>query len=189
MTNVDLPPTRAAVTISGKRCPYERRWSGRRLLPADGYLAFDTETEVVDLRREVPRLALASASAGEGESCLIHPDDVGTFVLAHKGLHLVAHNSAFDFWVIEAHLRGRCEEEAVRAWWEIAARNRLHDSMLLDMLVRLARDDSYPDPRNLAVVAGAYAGLSISKDDPYRVRYGEIIGKAWGTVEQGFFEY
>jgi DNA adenine methylase len=180
------PPT---VTISGKEFPYVRRWAGQRLLPVDGYLAFDTETDLVDLKRQIPRLALASASAGEQASCLVHPDDVGKFVLAHKGLHIICHNAAFDFWVIEDHLRRRGEEVARRAWWAIADTNRLHDSMILDMLVRLAKDDSYPDPHDLAVVAKKYAGLDISKTDPYRMRYGEIIGKDWAEVDEGFFAY
>src|SRR5262249_50491799 len=179
----------ATVTISGQEYSYVRRWQGERLLPADGYLAFDSETEVVDLKRQLPRIALASASAGDKNSCLIHPDDVGRFVLAHKGLHFVCHNAAFDFWVVEDHLRQRGEEQARAAWWDIVTRNCLHDSMLLDMLVRLARDDSYPDMRDLAVVARDYAGLEGSKDDPHPLRYGEILGKDWSEVEKGFFDY
>ena len=77
------------VTISGKEHPHGRRWRGERLLPADGYLAFDTETEVIDLHRHIPRLALASASAGPEDSCLIHPDDLGQFVQAHRSLLLL----------------------------------------------------------------------------------------------------
>jgi DNA polymerase I-like protein with 3'-5' exonuclease and polymerase domains len=177
------------VVISGKEFPYARRWSGRRLLPSDGYLAIDVETEVVDLKRAIPRLALASASAGEMESCLIHPDDVSRFILAHKGLHFIAHNAAFDFWVVEQHLRLRGEEGARRAWWEIADKNRLHDSMLLDALLRLAQEDHFPDPRNLAVVARTYVGLEIDKDDPFRMRYGEILDKDWDDIEDGFFDY
>lgn len=67
--------------------------------------------------------------------------------------------------------------------------NRLHDSMLLDALLRLGRDDSYPVPRRLDEIAREYAGLTISKEDPYRMRYGEIIGTDWNTVEKGFFTY
>ncbi len=187
---VTLLSPAATVTLSGREFPYVRRWSGQRLLPADGYLAFDTETEVVDLKRQIPRLALASASAGERDSCLIHPDDLGAFVLAHQGLHWICHNSPFDFWVVEQHLHRRGEEGARRAWWRIADQNRLHDSMILDMLVRLARDDSYPNPRDLGFVAWGYAALEVSKDDPYRVRYGELIGADWDEIEEeGFFAY
>jgi DNA polymerase I-like protein with 3'-5' exonuclease and polymerase domains len=181
--------SQATTTISDKEYPYERRWCGRRLLPADGYLAFDTETEVVDLKQFIPRLVVASASAGDEDNCLIHPDDLGQFILQHRSLHVVCHHAAFDFWVVEDHLRQRGEEAARRAWWAMADQNRLHDSMLLDMLVRLARNDSYPDPRDLATVACQYADLRITKDDPYRMRYGEIIGRDWATVEQGFFDY
>jgi hypothetical protein len=179
----------AVVTISGQEFPYLRHWSDKPLLPMDGYLAFDTETEVVDLKRHIPQLALAAASTGPKASSLIHPDDLGRFVLAHKSLHIVCHHAAFDFWVVENHLRQRGEEAARRAWWDLAEQNRLHDSMLLDMLVRLARDDSYPDPRDLATVAKHYADLSIAKDDPYRLRYGEIIGANWDAVEEEFFTY
>ena len=186
--NALLTP-QAAVTIGGNSYPYTRRWSGQRLLPRDGYLAFDTETEVVDLKRHIPRLALASATAGETESCLIHPDDVGRFVLAHRGLRFVCHNAAFDFWVIEHHLRRRGEEEARSAWWAAADDGRLHDTMLLDALVRLATDDTFPRPLPLDAVAREYAGLEVDKNDPYRLRYAEIISADWAAVEEGFFVY
>src|SRR5262249_17958279 len=42
---------------------------------------------------------------------------------------------------------------------------------------------------DLALVAKHYAGLEITKDDPYRKRYGEIIGKDWQAVEEGYFKY
>jgi DNA polymerase I-like protein with 3'-5' exonuclease and polymerase domains len=61
--------------------------------------------------------------------------------------------------------------------------------MLLDGLLRLARDDSFPRLRDLGTLAQEYAGLAIDKSDPYRMRYGELIGKDWSGVEQGFFSY
>jgi DNA polymerase I-like protein with 3'-5' exonuclease and polymerase domains len=179
----------AAVTISGQEYPYRQRWRGERMEPRDHHLAFDTETEVVDLQRQIPRLALATASAGKKDNALIHPDDLGAFILVHKELHFVCHNATFDFWVVEQHLRERQEEEARKAWWSIVDTGRLHDSMILDSLVRLARDDSYPDPRDLATVAKQYVGMEISKDDPYRKRYAEIIGQDWTTIEEGFPDY
>src|SRR5262249_13819517 len=111
------------------------------------------------------------------------------FVLAHQHLDWVCQHAAFDFWVVDRHLCRSGEEEARVAWWRIAQQGRLHDSMLLDMLVRLARDDSYPSPRDLAVLARHYCGLEITKDDPHRRRYAEIIGRDWDAVEEGFFLY
>jgi hypothetical protein len=179
----------AAVTISGQKYLYRQRWRGERMEPCDRYIAFDTETEVLDLQRQIPRLALATASAGENDNAIIHPDDVGAFIMAHTDLRFICHHAAFDFWTVEQHLRQRCEEDARRAWWDVAATNRLHDSLLLDMLLRLARDDSFPRPRDLAVVASEYADMEVSKEDPYRRRYVEIIGKPWAEVDEKFFEY
>lgn len=182
-------PTPSVVTINGQEYRYSRRWAGQRLLPDDGYLAFDTETDVVDLKQAIPQLALASASAGDDCSCLIHPDDLGAFILAHRYLHWVFHNAAFDFWVVEQHLRQAGRHEALQVWWAIAESDHLHDSMLLDALLRLARNDSDPFNRNLAVVTKEYTGLEITKDDSYRLRYGEIIGQDWDMVDEGFFTY
>jgi hypothetical protein len=178
------------VIISGQTFSYVRRWSGETLQPADGHLAIDTETEPIpdDPAAPPPRLALTSASDG-GTHCLIHPDDLGQFLLAHRGLRFVAHNAAFDFWVVEHHLRQRGEEEARSIWWRLADDGRLHDTMLLDALVRLAKDDTFPQSRPLNVVAREYAGLDVDKDDPHRLRFAEIIGTDWSTVEDGFFSY
>jgi hypothetical protein len=184
-----LLSTQSVVTISGVDYPYSARWTNERLLPSDGYLAMDTETDIVDLKRFIPRLALVSVSAGADASALVHPDDLGRFLLLHRNLRFVCHHAAFDFWVVAEHLRRRGEEEACGTWWEIVRTNRLHNSMLLDMLLRLARDDSYPDPRDLAVLGRQYTKLEISKDDPYRMRYGEIIGQDWNAVDPGFFDY
>jgi hypothetical protein len=182
----------ATVTISGKTFCYLKRWSGERFDPPEGYISFDSETELIseDPAAPPPRIALASASAGPEQSCLIHPDDLGAFVLAHRRLRWCGHNVAsFDFWAVARHLKQRKEEKALAAWWRIAEEGRLCDSMLLDVLVRLARDDSFPEMRNLACVAREYAGLEVDKADPYRLRYGEVIDKDWAEVEPGFFEY
>ena len=119
---------------------------------------------MVDLDREVPRLALASYSTGRQHG-LIHPDQVGAFILAHADGRFVCHNASFDFWVVDRHLRGRGEEEARRIWWDICDQGRLRCSMLLDMLIRLAEgriekvrssDTDWIPPRNLADVAAEY---------------------------------
>jgi hypothetical protein len=182
--SVGIPAT---VTISGQVFPV-RRWDGT---PLPGrWLAFDTETDAAkDIGTQIQDLVLATASSGPQHSVIIHPDDVGRFILAHRERHLVAHHSAFDFWVVQQHLHHRGEHEALTAWWDVIENNRLHDTMLLDMLVRLARDDTFPDRRPLDVVARQYASLAISKDDPYRLRYGEISNQGWDTVPAGFFEY
>jgi hypothetical protein len=174
----------ASVTISGREYPYFV-WDGQTLVGE--VLGFDTETALI-VPGEIPPLALASASSGT-EHCLIHPDRVGEFILLHRDRHLVFHNVAFDFWTVAEHLAARGEAESLGFWWEIAEEDRMHDTMLLDELIRLARTDAYPRARDLRVIALKYAGLEIDKDDPFRLRYGEIIGRDWATVERGFFDY
>jgi DNA polymerase I-like protein with 3'-5' exonuclease and polymerase domains/site-specific DNA-adenine methylase len=177
------------VTISGIVYTYSTRWKSEVLACPTDFMAFDCETDAsTDPHRHIQKLALASASDGTTHT-LIHPDDLARFILAHRGVHWVAHNSSFDFWVVEQHLRRQGEQEALAAWWAAAEDNRLHDSMLLDGLLRLARDDTFPRPHDLGTLAQEYAGLQIDKSDPYRRRYGEIINKPWDTVERGFFHY
>jgi hypothetical protein len=178
-----LPGT-ASVTISGREYPYFV-WDGRTL--AGDVLGFDSETAPI-VPGEVPPLALASTSSGT-EHCLIHPDRVGEFIRLHRDRHLVFHNVAFDFWTVAEHLAARGEAASLGVWWEIAEANRMHDTMLLDELIRLARTDAYPRARDLGVVAREYVGLEIDKDDPFRLRYGEVIGRDWAAVERGFFDY
>lgn len=173
------------VAISTRVFDYDIPWDGKILVGDE--IAFDTETALID-SQSIPLMGLASASSG-GEHCLIRPDHVGAFVLAHRDRRFIFQNVAFDFWVVVRHLKDRQEHEALRAWWAIADEGRMHDTMILDMLIRLARLDAYPQPRNLAVLGSEYAGLDISKDDPYRLRYGEIVGKDWADVDSRFFEY
>jgi DNA adenine methylase len=175
-----------SVTISGEVYPYSL-WNGSRI--AQDSLAFDTETSVVNLKQEVPTLVLASASSDTGAHASISPDQLATFVQCHRALHWVTFNGAFDFWAVEEYLRRHNEEQARLAWWAIAAEGRLHDAMFLDMLIRLAVDDSFPYRRDLAEVANESAGMVLDKGNPYRSRFGEILGKNLATVDRGFLDY
>src|SRR5262245_8591092 len=109
---------------------------------------------------------LPEGTTGEGDTCIVRPDDLGRFVLAHRHPRWVCFDAAFTFWGVEQPLRSRGEDEAVRAWWQLAGEDRLHDPMLLDLLVRLARDDTNPHPRDLTAVARDITGQSLSPRPP-----------------------
>jgi hypothetical protein len=179
------PPAAGQQAIIGGKSYRYFFYSGEELVGET--IAFDTETALIQ-GNEVPDLALASASTGR-EHCLIHPDRVGEFVRRHRDRHLVLHNCSFDYWVVSEHLERRHDLESLEVWARFVDEGRMHDTMLLDGLIRLARTDAYPRPRDLAEVALAYAGLAIDKCDPYRLRYGEILGVDWAKVEPAFFEY
>lgn len=173
------------VVISDKVFNYNTFWSDQIL--EGKVISFDTETTVTEFPI-IPELVLASASNSK-MSYLIHPSKIMQFIQKHKEKHFVFQNIAFDFWVIEKYLRERQETDILKIWFGLVDKNLMHDTMLLDMLYRLAINDEFPRPRDLAVITKKYTDLDISKEDPYRIRYGEIIGKDWDTIDQGFFEY
>lgn len=144
-------------------------------------IAIDTETELIDAFK-IPRIAIAQVSDGRLHR-LIRPTDLQAFIDEHSDAHFVAHNASFDFETIRAALRDPLP------WVNVAEEGRLHDTMILDSLIRLAKDDSYPRPRDLGTLAKAYLGLFIDKDDPFRLRYGELIDKPWELADPGFFTY
>jgi DNA polymerase I-like protein with 3'-5' exonuclease and polymerase domains len=144
-------------------------------------IAIDTETELIR-GFEIPRVALISVSDGRLHR-LIKPSDLQAFVDKHKEHDFIAHNAAFDFAVIKEALRDPL------AWIEVADQGRLHDTMILDSLIRLGKDDSYPQSRDLGTLAKAYLGVFIDKDDPFRLRYAELLDRPWEQADPGFFSY
>lgn len=176
------PDTDAAlvtVQLAGQRIAVHR-WAGETL--PDQCLAIDTETDMIQ-DHEVPRLRLASVAGDRGSCYLVHPDQLGGFISTHQTRHFVAHKAAFDFWVIANHLA----DTGNRVWWDIAADGRLHCTMLLDELLRIAQTDEPPKHRNLAAVAKQCAGLELDKADPYRTRFAELPDD-W-HADPGFFRY
>lgn len=152
--------------------------------------ALDCETEMIK-GHEVPRLALVSVSDGKTHY-VVHPDDLGAFVRAHHDLPIVFHNAAFDFWVVHEHLVRIRQPKAAAVWMSHLQRHRLHDTMLLDMLIRLAEgtgNSPQMAPRDLGALAKQYVGIHLDKDSPYRTQFGELIGADWDTVDPGFFAY
>jgi putative DNA primase/helicase len=176
-------------------------WNDQRLHSrGDLPLAIDVETEWIKDERTVPRIAIASATDGT-QHVIIHPDQLGEFLEVHRAEYFVCHNAQFDFWVIDEHLR-QSAHPAQRVLWEACNEGRLRDSMILDMLIQLAtgkyrksrgaKQDAKVYPGTLAEVAADYTGVRINKEDPYRLRFGELVGlsaHAFRGVDPGFFQY
>ena len=162
-------------------------WKGQQL--PDQLLAYDTETRAIECN-EIPELALATVYGDQGSAYFIHPDQLPQFIQRHSQAYYSCHNATFDFWVTAQQMQN--DPQALAAWWDIAGGSRLLCTMLLDMLIRLGRIDAEPISRNLAVVAAEFCGLELNKADPYRLRYGELIGLSaadWCNTEQGFWTY
>jgi len=165
-------------TISNKEYTYSI-WNNEKL--DDSLIAMDTETTVRE-RPEIPQLVLTTAS--DGKLHVIIPNDkLDAFLNMHKNARFVFYNISFDFWVIKQFLPNN------RVLYTAADNNKLHDYMLLDMLYRLALNDNFPVMRNLGEASKYYANMTIDKEDPYRVRYEEILNKDLMSVPIGFLEY
>jgi hypothetical protein len=166
------------VSLGSDRFEFSIWRSGERLRSP---VAIDTETELIELGK-IPRIALASVSDG-AKHRLIKPVDLQAFVDLHSGAEFIAHNAAFDFAVIRSSLQDPV------AWVEVADQGRLHDTMIADALIRLAKDDAYPQNRGLGLLSQLYLGVVINKDDPFRLRYAELIDRPWDQADPGFFAY
>lgn len=175
---------RGQATVGGWEYEY-RQWDCELLVSR--LIAIDTETAIGDPGK-IPQLAVAQAFDGE-TAYLIHPGDLGRFIAQHAKCRFVGHNLAgFDFLVIYQHL-GRQDRKAQRAWLRTADEGRLADTMLLDQLCRLGLG-AFPRERDLSEVARSWAGISdLNKDDPWRLRYKEIIDADWCSVDRKAWEY
>ena len=163
-------------------------WQGEQL--PDRLLAYDTETAAIQ-GSEIPELALAAVYGDQGSAHFVHPDQLAQFIQQHSQAYWCCHNAVFDFWVTAQALQ--TDPEALAAWWDIAGDSRLLCTMLLDALIRLGRIDAEPINRDLGTVAAEYCPrIELDKSDPYRLRYGELIGlpvAAWAETEPGFWRY
>lgn len=166
---------------------YELPWNGEPF--RSPVIAFDTETPLIE-GLEIPDLVLATASDGK-RTVVIHPSQLAHFVTDHHDKVWGGFNWAFDYWVVYKFL----SPYFAGLWMRIADSGGLLDYMILDQLIRLARgrpEDRRLQKRNLGVVAGEYTGAEVDKENPYRLRFGELLGlpvEEWKSVDRAFFDY
>ena len=109
----------------------------------------------------------------------------------------------FDFWCVDQHLKNQ-NHPAHRVLWDACHQGRLFDTMILDMLIQLGtgnyRSTSQKSgkaeqkvyPCNLGKLTAESTTLQLDKDDPYRLRFGELTDLSLNQLKQadpGFFEY
>ena len=162
-------------------------WTGQQL--PDQLLAYDTETAAIE-GSEIPQLALATVCGDQGSCYFIHPHQLPRFITQHHKAYWCCHNATFDFWVNAQVLQSNSAAQA--DWWDLAENGRLCCTMLLDCLIKLAKDDVEPVGRGLDKLVAEYCGLQLDKEDPFRLRFGELIGLSqgyWRNVDPGFWQY
>ena len=173
-----------SVTLGDKTYNWES-WNGQKL---GKYIALDTETTLIDGADHVPRLCMVSMSDGEWHY-VAEPTQLSQILEHHLkgGGHIVFHNVAFDFWVIDQYLSINGKVSARNWLWHAVDQGRVHDTMILAALVTLAQSDN-DRMLSLADATKRWCGYALEKD-VYRLRYSEIRNVPWNEVEHGFFEY
>jgi DNA polymerase I-like protein with 3'-5' exonuclease and polymerase domains len=183
LTVVDPVKVSGALVLGDQEFDWSE-WAGEDL---GSQVAMDTETSVCE-GCNIPELAMISVSDGE-QSHLLKPEQLSNFLLLHlaDGGHLIFHNVAFDFAVLDKYLGQRGGTLAKELLWEAVDTGRVHDTMLLASLVNLAqRDDAFP--RSLADMAREWCGYELEKDE-FRLRFAETIGRSFAEIEPGFLRY
>jgi len=170
--------------------PFEINYNGKPFTSRT--ISMDTETVLIERKDSVPELVLCSAS--DGERTMVFPRrQLVDFLQDHLHCTLAFHNAAFDVLVIAPYYP---------AIWERVDSHKVGDTMLLDMLIRLATRsknldavDSSMFARPLDKLAAAYGReLNIhempDKKSPYRTRFGELLGiENLEKAPRGFLEY
>ena len=159
-------------------------WDGQ---PLGQYVAMDTETTLI-VEHLVPNLAMVSISDGE-QHYLLKPEQLQELMLqlSTGDHHLIFHNVAFDFAVIDRYLSGIAAAGSRNWLWTMVDENRVHDTMLLTALVTLARSDNDLTP-SLEIAAKCWCGVELVKDE-HRLRFAETIGQRWADIDPGFLKY
>ena len=153
----------------------ELGWNGEVL--ADP-LAFDFETDIVDLKSQVPCPVVMSLHDGR-RSLILASHQLDDFVLAHQAHRWFGFNVSFDWWVYYQ----AAGPAARRALIALVDRGRLHDAMYLEMLIRLAvGDDNAFFRPSLAKAALAYLDRTLSKDDDVRKGFDRFIGQPLSSI-------
>lgn len=176
--------------IKSRRYSISLEWDGNRVTsPAFPFVGLDTEFHPDT--KELACICLSNAR----QCWVIRPESFPEFLERHPEAIWVMHACRVDWPIIYKTLPPRWE------WmWKVAVdEGRVRDTMLLDMLLRLARghvgggDDDHTGatvpPRKLSVLAAEVLGEKKDDDDPYRMRFGELIGADWTKVDPGFFLY
>lgn len=146
---------------------------------------------------ETQQLVLATVSDGE-RHVVLQPNQLSSFISLHHRAEFAFFNVSFDYYVVEKELLkgstgvSRNKEEPVELWRQIYQEGRFHDLMLLDQLLRLARNDPRGVfQRDLGSVSLDYGINWINKQDEHRAEYRQILGREleWPNLARDWFDY
>lgn len=137
--------------------------------------AIDTETTLAGNREPIPRLVSVAFANDRGVEILAaHDPRLRSYVIGAYAGHVVAANHPFDAFVLWRALGPE--------FWPVLrdalAGGRVHDVLTREKYIDIAAGEHRRrGPYNLGAVAVRRAGWRIDKSDPWRRRYGALLGR------------
>jgi len=159
------------------------KWSGQEV---GLYAAVDTETDIVsNLRAQIPTLATFQYYDGGDTVYLVELEDIPLFFEKAKQSHLIFHNIAFDWFVIDKYLG---KHFVMNDWLEDS---RIHDTQKLEQLLHLANVGWVLNlgQTGLGTIAKKRFGLELDKAGEERVTFGQYIGKSVDEISDAHMVY
>jgi DNA polymerase I-like protein with 3'-5' exonuclease and polymerase domains len=158
------------------------------------YVAFDTETYLIEPGKLAPRLVCTSVCYDLSSPVLLFDradsEDVLKLLLEDKDVILVGHNVAFDMGVICANY-----PQLFPLVWEAYKQDRVRDTYIRAQLRSIALGRFSFDPElgklpswSLSELAEQYLGVELDKNT-WRLRYSELDGSPVEEWPEGAKDY
>lgn len=147
-----------------------------------GRFSFDTETDLIAPGNQAPDMVCTSYVVDGGHTRLARWDTASPIIrgaLERPDYLMVGANTAFDVMVAV-----RRDPDTLTNWFDAYEQNRVTDILTRQKLIDLAHGEYRGRPRedgtwetfryNLADVARRYTGRRLDKENPWRLRFGEL---------------
>lgn len=136
-------------------------------------IALDTETTLATNAEPVPRLVSVAVATNEGVQLYAAHDPWQSVVAEAFYRGVCFANAPFD-----VHVLLRACPELLSLIVDAYEHDRVHDVLTREKLIDIAEGQHRKRGKyNLGAVAQRRAGVDVDKSDPWRLRYGELLGK------------
>lgn len=154
--------------------------------------AFDTETWLIAPGRLAPRLVCLTTSAG----AILNAAEAVRWMRCQlqAGAELIGHNVAFDLGVLV-----QADPTLMPLVFDALDNDRIHDTMLLEQLIKIAegrskfdhRQGGKPPSYTLAALAAEHLGVDVQGKGPdaWRFRYRELDGLPFDQWPRAAVDY
>jgi|GEM_PF-5922826 len=156
-------------------------WNGERL---EGPISFDTETDIQPFHTRDHKLVTFQAYAGGKDAYLVEREDINFFLKMHKSNVFVAQNAPFDVSVLTEN--GYIDWDY---WFYKIDNDKLHDTKLLYILLRLAAIGMTPPMSSLKEICRVMLGRDIDKNADIRCTFDQYVDRPYSEISEEHQKY